>query len=99
MNKVLIIICFIVSLMLVDIYCPNFSCITQTCTAAAPTKGKHYLLTGKTVQVNCEGGSPKKTYNIYLHEGKEYINFRNNWVCIQGKGRFNFSGVWYVITR
>ena len=57
----------------------------------------HYSKTSHSVTIYTEAGHCKGTYAIYLHNGDRYIRFFNNWICIQGKHRFFYSGNWYVI--
>lgn len=56
-----------------------------------------YSRTNKSVLIYTQSGHPKGSYTIYLHSGRKYINFKNRWVCIQGKQRFACDGNWYVI--
>ncbi len=59
--------------------------------------GSHYSATNEYVNVYGESGSKIGEYRIYSSEGKKHIKFRNTWICIQYKSRFNHSGVWYYI--
>lgn len=65
--------------------------------AAAPRNDGSYTRTSRTVTIVSENGNPKGTFHIYLHHGKKYIQFQNDWVCIEGKRRFSHNGNWYVI--
>ena len=56
-----------------------------------------YSRTNKSVLIYTQSGHPKGSYTIYLHSGKKYINFKNRWICIQGKQRFACDGNWYVV--
>lgn len=56
-----------------------------------------YSRTNKSVSIYTQSGHPKGSYTIYLHKGQRYINFKNLWICIQGKQRFACDGNWYVI--
>lgn len=56
-----------------------------------------YSRTNKSVLIYTQSGHPKGSYAIYLHSGLKYINFKNRWICIQGKQRFACDGNWYVI--
>lgn len=56
-----------------------------------------YTATNRSVTIVTESGHPKGAYTVYLHHGKQYIKFKNSWVCIQGKSRFFIDGNWYVI--
>lgn len=62
----------------------------------APNDGR-YMRTQYTVTIYAETGVCKGSYSIYLHQGKKYIDFNNTWICIQGKSRFGYCGVWYII--
>lgn len=56
-----------------------------------------YSRTNKSVSIYTQSGHPKGSFAIYLHNGKRYINFKNQWICIQGKQRFACDGNWYII--
>lgn len=56
-----------------------------------------YSRTNKSVSIYTQSGHPKGSFAVYLHKGKRYINFKNQWICIQGKLRFACDGNWYVI--
>lgn len=56
-----------------------------------------YSRTNKSVLIYTQSGHPKGSYTIYLYKGQRYINFKNRWICIQGKQRFACDGNWYVI--
>lgn len=64
--------------------------------ANAPRDG-YYSKTSQSVTIYHESGHCVGTFSVYLHKGKKYIDFRNNWVCIQGKQRFAFQGNSYII--
>jgi hypothetical protein len=63
----------------------------------APTKGDQYTKTGATVKIYTEAGTCKGSFDVYLHKGKKFISFQNSWICIQGKSRFGYNGIWYII--
>ena len=56
-----------------------------------------YTRTNRTIMIYTESGHSKGNYDIYLHRGQKYINFKNRWICIQGKNRFACDGNWYII--
>lgn len=56
-----------------------------------------YTRTSQTVNIISEYGVDKGSYNVYYHHGDKYIDFHSQWIKIQGKQRFSFSGVGYVI--
>ena len=56
-----------------------------------------YSRTNRSVSIYTESGHQKGSYTIYLHKEKRYINFKNRWICIQGKQRFACDGNWYFI--
>lgn len=56
-----------------------------------------YTRTNQSVMIYTESGHSKGSYSIYLHRGQKYINFKNRWICIQGKQRFACDGNWYII--
>lgn len=62
----------------------------------APNDGR-YMRTQYSVTIYSESGVCKGTYAIYLYQGRKYIDFNNTWVCIQGRNRFGYCGVWYII--
>lgn len=62
----------------------------------APNDGR-YMRTQYSVTIYSESGVCKGTYAVYLYQGQKYIDFNNTWVCIQGKSRFGYCGVWYII--
>ena len=62
----------------------------------APNDGR-YMRTQYSVTIYSETGVCKRTYAIYLYQGKKHIDFNNTWICIQGKSRFGYCGVWYII--
>lgn len=62
----------------------------------APNNGT-YTRTSYNVSIYTEAGHSKGIFSIYLHNGKKYIKFYNNWICIQGKSRFAYKGNWYII--
>lgn len=62
----------------------------------APNNGT-YVRTPYSVSVYTEAGQSKGAYAICLRSGMKYINFKNTWVCIQGKNRFFYGGNWYII--
>ncbi len=62
----------------------------------APNDGR-YMRTQYSVTIYSESGVCKGTYAIYLYQGQKYIDFNNTWVCIQGRNRFGYCGVWYII--
>lgn len=62
----------------------------------APNDGR-YMRTQYSVTIYSETGLCKGSYSIYLYQGKKYIDFNNTWICIQGKSRFAYCGVWYII--
>lgn len=65
---------------------------------AAPNNGT-YLRTSKSVGIVCETGIDKGFYSIYLKGGRQYINFKNNWICIQGVSSFAYCGNRYYVKR
>ncbi len=70
----------------------------STCHAATEVQNNgSYSLTSQTVSIETESGHSKGSFSVYLHHGKRYIRFQNNWICIQGKSRFFLNGNWYVI--
>lgn len=58
-----------------------------------------YTRTSNTVGIACESGTSKGYYDVYLKGGRQYINFYNNWVCIQGVSSFAYSGNRYFVKR
>lgn len=62
----------------------------------APNDGK-FMRTQNSVTIYSESGVCKGTYAVYLYQGQKYIDFNNTWVCIQGKSRFGYCGVCYII--
>lgn len=56
-----------------------------------------YTRTNYSVTVYTESGHCKGRFSIYLHHSKQYIDFYNTWICIQGKSRFGYNGNWYII--
>ena len=62
----------------------------------APNDGR-YMRTQHSVTIYSETGVCKGTYSVYLYHGQKYIDFNNSWVCIQGKSRFCYCAVWYII--
>ena len=63
---------------------------------SAPNKGD-YMRTSQSVSIYSESGNYKGSYSVYLHKGQRYIDFNNTWICIQGKQRFSYKGVYYII--
>lgn len=97
MNRIIKVGIFLVSLMTVSSFLPdNQSLITFKTEAHAPNNGS-YSKTSQSVTIYSESGHCVGSFSIYLHQGKKYIDFRNTWVCIQGKQRFGFQGNWYII--
>ena len=62
----------------------------------APNDGR-YMRTQYSVTIYSESGVCKGTCAIYLYQGQKYIDFNNTWVFIQGRNRFGYCGVWYII--
>lgn len=63
------------------------------------TISEYYMKTSSSVLLYTESGHFVGKYSVYLSGGRKYINFRNNWICIQGKSRFGYNGNWYVIKK
>ena len=63
------------------------------------TVSEYYMKTSSAVLLYTESGHFVGKYSVYLSGGRQYINFRNNWICIQGKSRFGYNGNWYVIKQ
>ena len=57
----------------------------------------YFSRTGHSVQVICDSGANKGYYDIYLHQGRKYIKFRNCWICIQGRYSFAYAGNRYYL--
>ena len=95
MKKVLLSVMMLVCLTTI----PSFLTLSNsifTAEAHAPNRGE-YSKTNQSVTIYHESGACKGTFAVYLHQSKRYIDFKNTWVCIQGKTRFAHSGNWYVI--
>lgn len=76
------------------------SFIWQSNSCYATTQARNdgsYSATSQSVSVYTEGGHPKGSFTVYLHQDKKYIKFQNTWICIQGKSLFGYNGNWYVI--
>ncbi len=75
---------------------PNPSYSQNISFQGAPNNGT-YTRTNSSVIIYTESGHCKGRFSIYLHHGNKYIDFYDNWICIQGKNRFGYKGNWYVI--
>lgn len=62
----------------------------------APNDGS-YMKTNQDVNIQVAGGNDKGSYDVYLHNGDKYIDFKDQWVKIQGKTRFHLLGNDYII--
>ena len=62
----------------------------------APNDGS-YMKTNQDVHVQVAGGNDKGSFDVYLHNGNKYIDFKDQWVKIQGKTRFHLLGNDYII--
>ena len=63
------------------------------------TSAEYYMKTSTTVLIYTESGHFVGKYSVYLSGSRKYIDFRNNWICIQGKSRFGYQGNWYIIKQ
>lgn len=63
------------------------------------SSSEYYMKTSATVLIYTESGHFVGKYSVYLCGGRKYIDFRNNWISIQGKSRFGNNGNWYIIKQ
>ena len=59
----------------------------------------NYTRTNRTVGIVSESGVNHGDFYVYLHDGNDYIKFNGEYVKIQGKQRFIYTGVSYTIRR
>lgn len=64
----------------------------------APNDGS-YMKTNQDINIQVAGGNDKGSYDVYLHNGDKYIDFKDQWIKIQGKTRFHLNGNDYIIKR
>ena len=95
-KKFILAIAIIASVAIADNVAPELGITANTCYAAAPNNGT-YSKTGYSVNVYTQEGHSKGSFAVYLHNGQRYIDFKNTWICIQGRSRFSYCGNWYVI--
>lgn len=82
----------------IDSISSQFDSSLNLCSIHAQARNNgSYTRTNKNVMIYTESGHSKGSYTIYLHRGQKYINFKNRWICIQGKQRFACDGNWYII--
>lgn len=62
----------------------------------APNDGS-YTKTNQDVTIQVAGGNDKGSYHVFSHKGEKYIDFKEQWVNIQGKTRFHLLGNDYII--
>lgn len=74
-----------------------YGCLLESSNEVA--SAEYYMKTSTTVLIYTESGHFVGKYSVYLSGGRKYIDFRNYWICIQGKSRFGYQGNWYIIKQ